>query len=297
MTGTQHERRRRAPRRRGAPRRVVGLVIVLALLWTGTAAANGGWLLPVGEGRPLTLLLLGSDMGPPRDGVIEAGNADGFQLLFVSGDRQHATFVSIPRDAYVPVPGIGRQRINTCLQRGPERCVETVEALFGLEVDGYLLTGMRAFSRAVSRFDGIEVDVPRSLRVGNTHVAPGRQTLNGPAALVYARDRKSRPDGDVGRSRAQAELLATAHRQVVSDPSPRAMLHALGVLRRHSVTDLSGPELVQLGFEAMRLPPANVERVTVPGSFGFAGRASVMFLHDSAYALVRDAAEDGRIGP
>ncbi|MEX1165143.1 MAG: LCP family protein [Nitriliruptor sp.] len=273
------------------------VALVFALLGTGTAAASGGWRLPVGDGQPLTLLLLGSDMGPPRDGVVERGNADGFQLLFVSADRQHATIISIPRDAYVPVPGLGRQRINACLQRGPERCVETVEALFGLDVDGYLLTGMRAFSRAVSRFDGIEVEVPRALRVGNTHIAPGRQNLSGPEALVYARDRKSRPDGDVGRSRAQAELLATAHRQVVSDPSPQAVLHALGVLRRHSVTDLSGPELVQLGFEALRLPPANVERATVPGSYGFAGRASVLFLHDSAAALVADAAEDGRIGP
>lgn len=277
-------------------RALVATVLAVALLGVaGTAAALDRWLLPPGDGEVLTLLLLGSDEGPPRTGSYDAGNADGFHLLFVSGDRQHATFVSIPRDSYVPVPHQGRTRINACLFNGPERCVETVETVFGVSVDGYLLTNMRAFTRGVDRFGGIEIDVPQHLRVGGTSLAPGRQTLDGPEALVYARDRKSRANGDVGRSQAQAQLLAAAHRQVQAQGSPGDVFRALTMLRRHTVTDLSGPELVRLAFESLQLPAGNVERTYLPGSLGFAGPAAVYFLSDAAYARVADAAADGRL--
>src|SRR5690606_35833780 len=125
---------------------------------------------------------------------------------------------------------------------------------------------------------GIEVDVPHALRVGSTSVSAGRQRLDGPEALVYARDRKNRSNGDVGRSQAQAQLLAAAHRQVRADGSPGAVFHALDQLRRHTVTDLSGVTLTRLAFESLQLPPSNVERTVLPGSVGFAGPASVYFL-------------------
>jgi polyisoprenyl-teichoic acid--peptidoglycan teichoic acid transferase len=281
-------------------RRAVALAVATCLLAavTVTAAVAGpsGWRVAPGDGDTLALLLLGSDEGPPRGGQVDGGNADGFQLLFVSGDRQHATFVSVPRDSFVQVPGLGRSRINTCLYEGPERCVDTVRAVFGVEVDGYLLTSMRGFTRGVSRAGGIEVDVPSSLRVGGTAVAPGRQVLDGPQALVYARDRENRSGGDFGRSEAQAELLAEAHRAVVADGSAGAIFRALTELRRHTLTDLSGPQLAQLAFEAVQLPPENVDRVLLPGQLGTSGPASVVFLSPGAEALVQDAADDGRIG-
>lgn len=278
-------------------RRIVAAVATLTLLSVGVASADReAWVVPSGDDEVLTLLLLGSDMGPPRTGVAENANADGFQLLFVAGDRSAATFVSIPRDSWVPVAGQGNARINACLFGGPERCVATVESVFDIEVDGYLLTSMRGFTRAVERFGGLEIDVPRPLRVGGTSVPAGRQVLDGPAALVHARDRTSRSGGDFARSAAQAELLAQAHRQVLADPSPRAVLDAVLLLRRGTATDLSGQQLTRLAFEALRLDPDAVRRELAPARIGTAGRASVVFLEDRAYAMIRDAAEDARIG-
>jgi LCP family protein required for cell wall assembly len=287
MTGTARRLRRA----------LVATLVVLALLSGSVAVATERWLLPSSDDEVLTLLLLGSDGGPPRDDDLRSARADGFQLLFVSGDRQHATFVSIPRDAWVPVAGRGTTRINACLNNGPERCVETVENVFGIEVDGYLLTSMHAFRRAVSEHGGLTVDVPRRLRVGTTIVEPGDgQTLQGYAALVYARDRKSRPDGDFGRSRAQAELMAIAHREVHEAADPVAVLDAVSTLRRHTLTDIPPADLVRYAFEAMQLPPDNVARELAPSRLGTAGAASVVYLQPSAYDLIRDAADDGRIG-
>ena len=274
---------------------LIGVVLV-GLLAGGTAAAVERWLLPPTDDDVLTLLLLGSDGGPPRPDSLTSARADGFQLLFVSADRRHATFVSIPRDSWVPVPGRGTTRINACLNHGPERCVETAESVFDIEVDGYLLTSMRGFGRAFYEYGPIEVDVPRSLVVGNTSVSPGLQELDGKEALVYARDRKSRPDGDYGRSRAQAELLALAHEQSLAQGDTAAVLHAVSVVRRHSVTDIPPAQLVQYGFQALHLPPENVARRLAPSRLGTAGAASVSYLEAAAYDLIRDAAADGRIG-
>jgi polyisoprenyl-teichoic acid--peptidoglycan teichoic acid transferase len=280
------------PRLRGPL--AVALAAVLLVGSAGLAAER--WLLPAGGDDVLTLVLLGSDEGPTRSENPRVGRADGFQLLFVSADRQHATFVSIPRDSWVGIPGRANNRINACLVAGPQTCVATAEAEFGLEVDGYFMSSMRGFANAIDAFGGITVDVPTPVFDGGHDIpTTGVQELTGLQALTYARDRKHRPRGDFDRSAAQAELLAIAHSDVVAAGDIRAVLDAATVLRRHSETDLSGPELVRLAFEAMHLPPENVQRVLAPARLGQAGAASVVFLEPVAYELIRDAAEDARV--
>jgi polyisoprenyl-teichoic acid--peptidoglycan teichoic acid transferase len=280
--------------------RLLAAMTAAAVLLAGTSvAAVETLLLPsVGDDdRALAIVLLGSDEGPQRSSRPVPGRADGFQLLFVAPDRQHATFVSIPRDSWVPVAGRGNSRINACLVDGPEACVSTVESAFGIEVDHYLMTSMRGFANATEAFGGLVVDVPRPVFDGGMAIPEaGEQRLRRSQTLTYARDRKNRPGGDFERSEAQAELLAIGHRDVVEEGTVQAVLDAVAVLRKHTLTDLSGPEMLRLGFEAMHLPPDNVQRELAPARLGTAGGASVVFLEDAAYSIISDAAEDGRVG-
>ncbi|MFA9432637.1 LCP family protein [Egicoccus sp. AB-alg2] len=283
-------------RRRRGPATLVALVLAWGLS-TGGAGAADRYLLPEGDGEVLTLLLLGSDEGPPRGPDPLQGRADAFQILFVSADRQHATFVSVPRDAWVNVAGRGNGRINGCLVGGAQRCVDTVEQEFGIEVDGYLVTSMQAFKHAVQAFGGVTVDVGTPVSDGGTAItSTGVQQLTGSQALTYGRDRKNRSGGDFARSQAQAELLAAAHAQVVERPNPDQVLRAASVLRQHTLTDLSGPQLAQLAFEALRLPPDNVQRVLAEGDHASIGGAAVVRLRSSAYAVIQEAADDARVG-
>lgn len=278
-------------------RRVVAVVAATAVLLGSAAMAASQRLLPEPDGELLTLLLIGSDDGPPRHGDPLAARADSLQLLFVAGDRQHATFISLPRDSWIPVAGRGTTRINACLNSGPETCVATVEQEFGLEVDGYLATSMNGFKAAVDDVGGLVVDVPTPLYDGGMDIPEtGVQRLKGSQALTYGRDRKNRASGDFGRSRAQAELLALAHAEVSSAGDVHTVLEAVATLRRHTATDLSGPRLVRLGLEALHLPPENVTRELAPARLGWAGAASVAFLEPGAYTLIADAADDARLG-
>ena len=104
-------------------RQLVTVVAIATLLLGSTAVAGERLLLPDPDGEVLTLVLLGSDGGPPRGDQMLTARADGFQLLFVSGDRQHATFVSVPRDAYVSVasaPRAGCRCSAACACRCPQ---------------------------------------------------------------------------------------------------------------------------------------------------------------------------------
>jgi len=240
------------------------------------------------------VLLLGSDAGSPRAGDPASGRADGFQLLFVSADRQHASLLSVPRDSWVSVAGRGTTRINSCLTSGPQTCVRTVEQLWGLRVDGYVLTSMWGFADAVNDFGGLIVDVTRPVSDGGENItSTGLQAINGYQALTWARDRKTRPGGDFTRSRSQAELLAVGQAHLHARGSSDAAQLVADIIRLRGRTSFSDAELAAYAVQAMRLPPGNVRRIGLPGRPGWAGPASVVFLEANAAAIVADAAADG----
>ena len=280
--------------RRPSGRRVLALVLVAALAVPATVATVAVQRADAADGRVLTVLLLGSDAGPPRSGDPLRGRADGFQLLFVSADRQHASILSVPRDSWVPVAGRGNGRINSCLTGGPQLCVRTVEQLWGLRVDGWVATSMWGFAEAVSEFGGLVVDVTRPVSDGGENITrTGLQGINGYQALTWARDRKSRPGGDFTRSRAQGELLAIGQAHLHADGSAEAAQRVASIVARHSATSFSNAELASYALQALRLPPGNVRRIGLPGRPGWAGPASVVFLEPNAAAIVADAAADG----
>jgi LCP family protein required for cell wall assembly len=297
-------------------RRTVVMLIVSALValpLVGLLAMERVTAVGPSSDRPLAILLLGSDAGPPRDDDTVTGRADGFQLLFVSAERDRATFVSIPRDSWVPVTGLGDNKINACLTRGPENCVSTVENAFGIEIDAYFVTSMWGFADAVNEFvgcdigdpevsrsctRGLEVDVDFACQSGCGGFAieeRGLQRVSGYEALTVARNRGNRAAGDFTRSQSQAELLAIAHADLQADGSLARLMDSLRILRRHSVTDLTLPQLTRLGLDAMRLDPDDVERILAPSRIGNVGAASVVFLNDPAYDIIAEAAATGRL--
>ena len=290
---------------------IVGALVVLPLV--GLLAMERITAVGPSSDRPLAILLLGSDAGPPRDDNTIGGRADGFQILFVSEERDHATFVSLPRDSWVPVTGLGDTKINACMTRGPENCVSTVEDVFQIDIDAYFVTSMWGFADAINEFVGCDIGDPelsRGCTRGLTYDVDftcdsgcggfaieeeGEQQVSGFEALTIARNRKERADGDLTRSESQAELLAAAHAELMADGSIARMMDALRILRRHSVTDLTLPQLTRLGIDALRLDPANVDNLVAPARLGAVGAASVVFLEDEVYDIIAEAAATGRL--
>lgn len=246
-----------------------------------------------GEG-PRHLAVVGSDARPRQN--VERSRADSIHFVAMDGNGG-AAVVGLPRDSYVPIPGIGRRKVNSALSLGgPDTMMATFEQLTGIDFEGYVLTGFSGFQGLITDvLGGVLVDVPFAINDRWAHVAlnAGEQLLNGAEALGFARARKTMPAGDFTRSQHQGEVIIGAAETVGAMgyiALPKLMEASLPYL----YTDLSAEQLLTFSAMAISNNLDSVTNVVAPGRSGSAGGASVVFLSNSVGDLWRDLA-DGRL--
>src|SRR5262245_16492801 len=84
---------------------------------------------------PTTVLVLGTD-GGSQPGRESARRSDSIMLLRTDPGKKRVSYLSIPRDLRVEIPGHGAAKINAAFQLGgPALAVRTVKALTGVEVN------------------------------------------------------------------------------------------------------------------------------------------------------------------
>lgn len=175
------------------------------------------------EGKTaLNILVLGVDKR--ADGGDQ--NADVIIIAHLDLVNHTLSGVSLPRDLQVDIPGIGPDKINGAYNYGvvasPDDPVagvakvrDTVESLFGIPIDGYVLVDFSGFSDVVDAMGGITVDVPYEIvdneyptedyGVTSIHFDPGEQEMNGDQALIYVRTRHA--DSDDARRQRQLDVI------------------------------------------------------------------------------------------
>jgi polyisoprenyl-teichoic acid--peptidoglycan teichoic acid transferase len=169
----------------------------------------------------VTILVMGLDARDVGDNCkahpnpTEPARSDSMILLSMDPATKTAAILSIPRDLYVEVPGFGFDRINTAFfdamanrlpGGGPALAMKTVENLVGVPIDYYAVIDFNAFASMVDEIGGIDVEIP----FDNMLIAPcglhnetlfqGKNHLNGPEALAYARDRHASATSKTGGS-------------------------------------------------------------------------------------------------
>ncbi|MEU5694822.1 LCP family protein [Actinosynnema sp. NPDC020468] len=188
-----------------------------------------------------TVLLVGLD---------DLANADAVVLAKVA-DSGAITLVSVPRDAWVDVPGQGTVRLGTSYglgrqsggdAAGAKALVGAVEKVTGQHVDHYATVDTTAFGRVANAIGGVDVCLSGPARdaFSGADLPAGRQTLTGPQALAFLRQRHGLPRGDLDRvTRQQVFLDAVARKTrtpaVLGDPVKAAALFE--VLRTEVRTD------------------------------------------------------------
>lgn len=247
-----------------------------------------------GATNPLFALIIGSDI---REGDPAAGRADSLHVVAVDPVRGRGTIVGIPRDSFVPIPGRGSSKINAALSSGgPERMVQTVEALSGLPIHYWALTEFSRFRELVDRLGRVEVDVPYRMadRFSGAFFDPGKRRMNGTEALAFARARMGIPGGDFGRSENHGRLLLAGIEKFSEDTKrPLELFRYLSAFNDLVATDVPLSDLIELALIGRRLEPDDIANVVLPGSTGSAGGASVVFLGPSArqiFDAIRDDA-------
>ena len=243
---------------------------------------------------PRMITVVGSDA---RTGEkADETRADSIHLITLDGSGTGAV-VGLPRDSYVPVPGHGTRKITGSLALGgPPLMMETFRNLTGLPLEGYVLTGFNGFTSLIGVLGGVEVEVPFPINdsAAKASLSAGLQVLNGLDALAFARARKTVPGGDFDRSQHQGDILVAAA-QMVRGLGPSAIPSLLQAAEPYFLTDLSPEQLLTFSVLAIKANLEEMPNLVAPGSPGWAGSASVVYLADAAYGIFADLS-DGRLG-
>lgn len=251
------------------------------------------------RGKPFFVLAIGSDARPGQRAA--GARADSLHIIGVNPRKGRASVLGIPRDSFVPIPGVGTRKINEALfYGGPDLMVRTVEQLAGLEIDAYVLAGFEEFRNAVSGVGGFRVRIPYAMSDGKSgaYFQPGTKRMQGPDALAFSRNRYDAPGGDFGRSMNQGRVLLAAMREFQGDvrKDPTALLRWLVVGARYLETDLTFGDAADLLLALPSLDPGKVRNEVVSGSGSMVGGQSVVLLGSGARAMFQDLARDGFLG-
>ena len=210
---------RRSPRSRRRRRRwIVLLVVLLIVAYPVTLAQTAlsnltrvDALSTMSDTPGRTFLIVGSDSRAGTDFEEVQGNrTDTIMMLHVPRSGP-VVMMSIPRDSEVDIPGHGKNKINASFAiGGPELLVETVEENTGVQIDGYVETGLAGFGDIVDAVGGVTVCPTRAMddKMTGLDIQPGCQEVDGTTALKYARSRYEDPRGDLGRVQRQREVLS-----------------------------------------------------------------------------------------
>ena len=232
----------------------------------------------------VNVLLLGVDERPwdPNWG---APRADAIILLTLDPQTMTGGAISLPRDLWVNLPGIGERKLNQAYSlgeavygagQGPVLTAKVVGNLLQTPVHHYVVVNFQAFIAFVDAIHGIKIDVPQRMALdvfaadGRRYdypLYPGVQVLRGDLALAYARNRSVGNDGDFGRMRRQQQVLEGVLERlkdprILAELTVKAPLLA-AQLKDSLKTDLSVGDALRLARLAAEVPRANIHQVVI----------------------------------
>jgi LCP family protein required for cell wall assembly len=237
---------------------------------------NGPAPIPWDGANRVTMLVMGLDYrdwegdGPSR--------TDSMMLLTMDPVSRTAGILSIPRDLWVNIPGFDYGKLNTAYYLGelynlpgggPGLAVQTVEQLLGVDINYYAQIDFSAFENFIDEIGGVEVDVPYEIAVdpigphNTVTLEPGVQTLDGPTALAYARNRETF-GADFDRADRQQQVVMAMFDRITSlGTLPRLITNSPVIynnLRNGIHTNLNLKDTGSLAWTVAQIPRENIKR-------------------------------------
>ncbi len=247
------------------------------------------------------ILALGSDARPGDE--LTRSRADAIQLVGINTETGAAAAIGIPRDSYVPIEGVGSDRINASLYYGgPQLMASSVANLIGIEPDYVLLTGFVGLEKMVNDIGGITVKNPVAFSDENLKpngFGAGKVKLRGYDAMAFSRIRHNLPGGDFDRSANQQRTLVGILgriRERAEEPGFIAM--GVSSVIAHMATDVSPADLFEIAQAVAQVDPKKVTNCVLQGGFANVGGASVVTPDRGMAARFGDEArKDATLGP
>ena len=207
------------------------------------------------DGKDQNLLVVGYDsragLTPAEIKQLHVGSdvsssTDSMMIIHVPANGSKATLISLPRDAYVEIPGHGMNKLNAAFAdgstslpssatdderkaAGAQLLTETISNLTGLKIDHFVLVSFGGFVAISDAIGGVEVnlcnavdDSPAANQAAGLQggsglvLSAGKHKIKGAQALQFVRQRHFLPNGDLDRAARQRYFLSQAFRTVAS---------------------------------------------------------------------------------
>ena len=163
------------------------------------------------------ILLLGLDYTEPTNAV---GRTDTIIMSTFLLPDGYVGLLSIPRDLWVSIPGVGENRINTAhffaeAQQtgfGPVLAMDTIEENFAVDMDYFARIQFQGFRDVVNAMGGLDIYLPEPM----AGYQEGAHHLTGNKTLAFVRNRQG--SDDFFRM-ARAQLVLKAITEQLSKPA------------------------------------------------------------------------------
>ena len=258
-------------------------------------------------GNIMNVLMVGSDSRENTSGYIADATGKGdegttgqrsdtIMILHVDPSQQKAAILSIPRDLYVPIPGNGKDKVNSAFSiGGPQLLIRTIKEALGIEINHYVEVDFTGFERIVDTIGGVKVytDYPaRDEMTGLDLPLAGCNEVDGYQALAFVRSRYyetyergrwvAGSNSDIDRIARQQDFIRRIMKKAVSsglsNPLTLNRLIGIGVSNVRVDQAMSTKDITNLARRFRSIDPDTVDMLTLPSSDGFAGDAAVQIL-------------------
>ncbi|KUO14970.1 transcriptional regulator [Streptomyces dysideae] len=218
-----------------------------------------------------------------------AQRSDTMMLVHLPADHSGAYVVSLPRDAWVDIPGHGRAKLNAAFSwGGPPLLIDTVQRLTKVRVDHLAVIDWDGFKKLTDSVGGVDLVVDGASR-----------HMNGTQALTYVRERHDLPRGDFDRTHRQQYFLRTLLAKVMRPSTFSNPVKATKVLddltAAVSVDDrLDDGDLRALLWDHKKVRPGDMVFMNAPvkGTGTISGQSVVLLDSDAGAQLWRAMRED-----
>jgi LCP family protein required for cell wall assembly len=183
------------------------------------------------------------------------GRSDTNILVTIIPSEPYIGMLSIPRDLWVVIPGIGANRINTAHffaeaeepGTGPQAAMDTIQTNFGVDVHYYVRVQLIGFLELIDKLGGIDVNLPRAMSGYDT----GFHHLNGEQALALVRDRAG--SDDFARMERGQIMLIAVMKKLVSPSGWSQIPTTWRIISKNLDTDIPVWKLPPLVFSFIRV--------------------------------------------
>jgi LCP family protein required for cell wall assembly len=214
---------------------------------------------------PMNILLLGTDA---------SHNADSQILVRLDPQAKTISMLSLPRDLYTDIPGVGYAKMNAAYADGGVKlAVQTFSNITGLPIDHFIRVDFNGFWKVVDLLGGVYLPIdhryynPPDSGFKSIDLQPGYQLVDAKQSLNFVRFRHDQ-SGDFTRMVRQQMFLREVQRQATrwsgSWTKVVKMVHAISKL---TTTDLDSlAQILPVVNMALTLNTAHIYQVHVEGT-------------------------------